>query len=248
MTGLVSSRSWIATLVMVESVPKRPSKDVRGGQLRHHGDTRAPTSRLGAKVNGVGRRVSCTLVSNIEHVIRCGPTGASSRQASTRHGKSVMSSWGRRAALPWVRGATARADRLTGSLVPVLSEQFRHRLGRSAPPAEIRSWERSLSVPVGGPGRGGPRTCRGIGGVSAPSDQQAGRRDPVRHCIRGRGSRRTWWSSSSSGAAHTCWTAPTRSASSTGWASGSIPSSRSGATARYLADFAATPWPIIPSG
>lgn len=32
------------------------------------------------------------------------------------------------------------------SLVPTLSEQYRHRLGRHAPPAEVRSWERSLDV------------------------------------------------------------------------------------------------------
>lgn len=30
--------------------------------------------------------------------------------------------------------------------MPTLSEQYRHRLGRSAPPAEVRSWERSLQV------------------------------------------------------------------------------------------------------
>ncbi|WP_231930167.1 DUF2075 domain-containing protein [Friedmanniella luteola] len=30
--------------------------------------------------------------------------------------------------------------------MPTLSEQYRHRMGRSAPPAEIRSWERSLAV------------------------------------------------------------------------------------------------------
>jgi uncharacterized protein len=33
-----------------------------------------------------------------------------------------------------------------GTLVPTLSEQYRHRIGRSAPPAEVRSWERSLQV------------------------------------------------------------------------------------------------------
>ena len=33
-----------------------------------------------------------------------------------------------------------------GSLVPTLSEQYRHRLGRAAPPIEVRSWERSLDV------------------------------------------------------------------------------------------------------
>jgi hypothetical protein len=30
--------------------------------------------------------------------------------------------------------------------MPALSEQYRHRLGRSAPPSEIRSWQRSLDV------------------------------------------------------------------------------------------------------
>ena len=39
-----------------------------------------------------------------------------------------------------------RAKIDNGSLVPTLSEQYRHRLARSAPPAEVRSWERSLDV------------------------------------------------------------------------------------------------------
>ncbi|MGH3354552.1 MAG: ATP-binding protein, partial [Nocardioidaceae bacterium] len=30
--------------------------------------------------------------------------------------------------------------------MPTLSEQYRHHIGRSAPPAEVRSWERSLQV------------------------------------------------------------------------------------------------------
>ena len=39
-----------------------------------------------------------------------------------------------------------RAQIDNGSLIPTLSEQYRHRLARSAPPAEVRSWERSLDV------------------------------------------------------------------------------------------------------
>ena len=50
--------------------------------------------------------------------------------------------------MPLFRGSGAflRAKIDDGSLVPTLSEQYRHQLGRSAPPAEIRSWERSLDV------------------------------------------------------------------------------------------------------
>ncbi|MBW9205371.1 DUF2075 domain-containing protein [Mumia sp. zg.B17] len=50
--------------------------------------------------------------------------------------------------MPLYRGSVARlrAQIEDGSLVPVLSEQFRHRLGRSVAPAEVRSWERSLQV------------------------------------------------------------------------------------------------------
>lgn len=50
--------------------------------------------------------------------------------------------------MPLFRGSVARlhADIANGTLVPALSEQYRHRLGRSAPPAEVRSWERSLNV------------------------------------------------------------------------------------------------------
>jgi len=42
--------------------------------------------------------------------------------------------------------ARLRAQIEDGTLVPTVSEQYRHRLGRSAPPAEVRSWERSLQV------------------------------------------------------------------------------------------------------
>ncbi|KAA1420688.1 DUF2075 domain-containing protein [Mumia zhuanghuii] len=42
--------------------------------------------------------------------------------------------------------AHLRAQIEGGSLVPTLVEQYRHQLGRSAPPAEVRSWERSLAV------------------------------------------------------------------------------------------------------
>ena len=50
--------------------------------------------------------------------------------------------------MPLFRGSGEflRAKIVDGSLVPMLSEQYRHQLGRSAPPAEIRSWERSLDV------------------------------------------------------------------------------------------------------
>lgn len=46
------------------------------------------------------------------------------------------------------RGSAARfrAQAGDGSLVHTLSEQFRFHVGRSAPPAEIRSWDRSLRV------------------------------------------------------------------------------------------------------
>ena len=37
-----------------------------------------------------------------------------------------------------------RVQVMDGSLVPTLSEQYRHRLGHNPPPAEVRSWERSL--------------------------------------------------------------------------------------------------------
>lgn len=50
--------------------------------------------------------------------------------------------------MPLFRGSIShlRSNIDNGSLVPTLSEQYRHRLGRSAPPAEVRSWERSLDV------------------------------------------------------------------------------------------------------
>lgn len=46
------------------------------------------------------------------------------------------------------RGTAARfrAQARDGSLVRIVSEQFRFHVGRSAPPAEVRSWERSLPV------------------------------------------------------------------------------------------------------
>ncbi len=48
--------------------------------------------------------------------------------------------------MPLYRAAVAqlRAQVLDGSLVPTLTEQFRHRLAHNPAPAEIRSWERSL--------------------------------------------------------------------------------------------------------
>jgi hypothetical protein len=50
--------------------------------------------------------------------------------------------------VPLFRGSATfvRTKIDNGSLVPTLSEQYRHQLGRSAPPAEMRSWERSLDV------------------------------------------------------------------------------------------------------
>lgn len=50
--------------------------------------------------------------------------------------------------MPLYRGSIIqlRAKIDNGSLVPVLSEQYRHQLGHSAPPAEVRAWERSLDV------------------------------------------------------------------------------------------------------
>ena len=50
--------------------------------------------------------------------------------------------------MPLYRGSIThlRAKIDNGSLVPTLSEQFRHQLGRSAAPSEVRSWERSLDV------------------------------------------------------------------------------------------------------
>lgn len=50
--------------------------------------------------------------------------------------------------MPLFRGSAAHlAQRIeAGSLVPALSEQYQHKYGRSAPAAEVRSWERSLTV------------------------------------------------------------------------------------------------------
>ncbi|MFS0886955.1 DNA/RNA helicase domain-containing protein [Aeromicrobium sp. 179-A 4D2 NHS] len=50
--------------------------------------------------------------------------------------------------MPLYRGSAAKflAQAEDGSLFTVLSEQFRHVVGRAAPPAEVRSWERSLRV------------------------------------------------------------------------------------------------------
>jgi len=50
--------------------------------------------------------------------------------------------------VPLYRGSVAhlRTQVKDASLVPVLTAQYRHQLGRSAPPSEVRSWERSLQV------------------------------------------------------------------------------------------------------
>ena len=50
--------------------------------------------------------------------------------------------------MPLLRVSVAqlRAKIDNGSLIPILAEQYRHHLARSAPPAEVRSWERSLDV------------------------------------------------------------------------------------------------------
>ncbi len=49
------------------------------------------------------------------------------------------------------RGSAATVGRelTAGTLVSRLAEQYRHKLRRAAPPAEVRSWDRSLSVLVG---------------------------------------------------------------------------------------------------
>jgi uncharacterized protein len=50
--------------------------------------------------------------------------------------------------VPLYRGSVARLRSQVedGTLVPALSEQYRHRVGWSPSPAEVRSWERSLQV------------------------------------------------------------------------------------------------------
>lgn len=50
--------------------------------------------------------------------------------------------------MPLYRASVARlrSQIESGSLVPVLSEQYKHRLGRAAPASEVRSWERSLDA------------------------------------------------------------------------------------------------------
>ncbi len=50
--------------------------------------------------------------------------------------------------MPLYRASVARlrSQIESGSLVPVLGEQYKHRLGRAAPASEVRSWERSLDV------------------------------------------------------------------------------------------------------
>lgn len=50
--------------------------------------------------------------------------------------------------MPLFRGSAAHlAQRIeAGTLVPTLAEQYQHKYGRSAPAAEVRSWERSLTV------------------------------------------------------------------------------------------------------
>ncbi len=55
-------------------------------------------------------------------------------------------SWG--IAVPLFRGSVShlRMKIADGSLVPTLTERYRHQIGRAAPPAEIRSWQRSLDV------------------------------------------------------------------------------------------------------
>ena len=50
--------------------------------------------------------------------------------------------------MPLYRGSVSsiRAKTANGSLVPTLTEQFRHQIGHRPSPSEIRSWERSLDV------------------------------------------------------------------------------------------------------
>lgn len=50
--------------------------------------------------------------------------------------------------MPLYRASVARlrSEIESGTLVPTLTEQFRHRVGHSPAPSEVRSWERSLQV------------------------------------------------------------------------------------------------------
>lgn len=50
--------------------------------------------------------------------------------------------------MPLYRGSVSsiRAKTANGSLVPTLTEQFRHQIGYRPSPSEVRSWERSLDV------------------------------------------------------------------------------------------------------
>ena len=50
--------------------------------------------------------------------------------------------------MPLYRDSVAgvRAQIAAGTLVPTMSEQFRYAYGHNPAPAEVRSWERSLTV------------------------------------------------------------------------------------------------------
>ena len=86
-----------------------------------------------------------------------------------------------------------------GSLVPILSEQFRHRLGRSAPPAEVRSWERSLAVLAQDLAEAGLTSVEVLVEYQLPLTSKRVDVDSVRRSPAHGRAARTWWSSSSSG-------------------------------------------------
>lgn len=77
--------------------------------------------------------------------VRFGPTGA---YDTSLHPLREVAYVFLRFVVPLYRGTVAhlRAKINNGSLVPTLSERYRHQLGGAAPPAEKRSWARSLDV------------------------------------------------------------------------------------------------------
>lgn len=95
------------------------------------------------------RRVQCTWFGRcaaiVGQVVRCGPTGAFfNKPPPEREVDSVSLG----IVVPLYRGSATRfrAQIEDSSLIPLLCEQYRFSLGSSAPPAEVRSWERSLQV------------------------------------------------------------------------------------------------------
>ena len=77
---------------------------------------------------------------------RSGPTGACVNDKPPPARKVLYAFLG--VVVPLYRASVARLRSQIegGSLVPMLSEQFRHQMGYNASPAEVRSWERSLQV------------------------------------------------------------------------------------------------------